>query len=163
MAIYKIFPSKDASMYTISQSMNTGLDEILEASTAIQAASPQVSRYLVEFSQTEINNFVETHVSGSGVTRLVINDTGVGTGGDFLYDQDMSAGPTYPTSSDGISGKVLPVNNDLAAPFQPPLPLADFTAPKIPPVAIVASAVTIPLPILESILLGAAVLGAWDL
>ena len=114
MAIYKIFPSKDASMYTISQSMNTGLDEILEASTAIQAASPQVSRYLVEFSQTEINNFVETHVSGSGVTRLVINDTGVGTGGDFLYDQDMSAGPTYPTSSDGISGKVLPVNNDLA-------------------------------------------------
>ena len=114
MAIYKIFPSKDASMYTISQSMNTGLDEILEASTAIQAASPQVSRYWVEFSQTEINNFVETHVSGSGVTRLVINDTGVGTGGDFLYDQDMSAGPTYPTSSDGISGKVLPVNNDLA-------------------------------------------------
>ena len=105
MAIYKIFPSKDATMYTISQSMNTGLDEILEASTAIQAASPQVSRYLLEFSQTEINNFVETHVSGSGVTRLVINDTGVGIGGDFLYDQDMSAGPTYPTSSDGISGK----------------------------------------------------------
>ena len=113
MAIYKIFPSKDASMYTISQSMNTGLDEIIEASTAIQSALPQVSRYLLEFSQTEINNFVEKHVSGSGVTRLVINDTGVNTGGDFLYDQDMSAGPTYPTSSDGISGKVLAVNNDL--------------------------------------------------
>jgi hypothetical protein len=104
MAIYKIFPSKDATMYTISQSMNTGLDEILEATTAIQAASPQVSRYLLEFSQTEINNFVETYVSGSGVTRLVINDTGVGIGGDFLYDQDMPAGPTYPTSSDGVSG-----------------------------------------------------------
>ena len=94
MAIYKIFPSKDASLYTISQSMNTGLDEILEASTAIQATKPQVSRYLLEFSQTEINNFVEKHISGSGVTRLVINDTGVGTGGEFLYDQDMAAGPT---------------------------------------------------------------------
>ena len=35
MAIYKIFPSKDSSLYTISQSMNTGLDEILEASTAL--------------------------------------------------------------------------------------------------------------------------------
>ncbi len=113
MAIYKIFPSKDATMYTISQSMNTGLDEILEASTAIQAASPQVSRYLLEFSQTEINNFVEKHVSGSGVTRLIINDTGVGTGGEFLYDQDMSAGPTYPTSSDSISGQTLAVNNNL--------------------------------------------------
>ena len=113
MAIYKIFPSKDSTLYTISQSMNTGLDEMLEATTAIQSAQPQVSRYLLEFSQTEINNFVEKHISGSGVTRLVINDTGVGTGGDFLYDQDMSAGPTYPTSSDGISGKVLAVNNDL--------------------------------------------------
>ena len=59
MAIYKIFPSKDASLYTISQSMNTGLDEILEASTAIESSQPQVSRYLLEFSQTEINNFVE--------------------------------------------------------------------------------------------------------
>ena len=113
MAIYKIFPSKDASLYTISQSMNTGLDEILEASTAIQATKPQVSRYLLEFSQTEINNFVEKHISGSGVTRLIINDTGVGTGGEFLYDQDMSAGPTYPTSSNSISGQTLAVNNNL--------------------------------------------------
>jgi hypothetical protein len=126
MAIYKIFPSKDATMYTISQSMNTGLDEILEASTAIQAASPQVSRYLLEFSQTEINNFVETHVSGSGVTRLVINDTGVGTGGDFLYDQDMSAGPTYPTSSDGISGKsTAELGNNLVYTIIPSSSLGD--------------------------------------
>lgn len=113
MAIYKIFPSKDASLYTLVPSKNTGLDEILEASTTIEQASPQVSRYLLEFSQTEINNFVEKHISGSGVTRLVINDTGVGTGGEFLYDQDMSAGPTYPTSSDSISGQTLAVNNNL--------------------------------------------------
>ncbi len=113
MAIYKIFPSKDASLYTLVPSKNTGLDEILEASTTIEQASPQVSRYLLEFSQTEINNFVEKHISGSGVTRLIINDTGVGTGGEFLYDQDMSAGPTYPTSSDSISGQTLAVNNNL--------------------------------------------------
>jgi len=113
MAIYKIFPSKDASLYTLVPSKNTGLDEILEASTTIEQASPQVSRYLLEFSQTEINNFVEKHISGSGVTRLVINDTGVGTGGEFLYDQDMSAGPTYPTSSNSISGQTLAVNNNL--------------------------------------------------
>ena len=113
MAIYKIFPSKDASLYTLVPSKNTGLDEILEASTTIEQASPQVSRYLLEFSQTEINNFVEKHISGSGVTRLIINDTGVGTGGEFLYDQDMSAEPTYPTSSDSISGQTLAINNNL--------------------------------------------------
>ena len=32
----KIFPLKDATMYTFSQSRNTGLDEILEATTAIR-------------------------------------------------------------------------------------------------------------------------------
>jgi hypothetical protein len=39
MAVYKIFPNKDASIYTISQSMNTGIDEIIEASTNIQATN----------------------------------------------------------------------------------------------------------------------------
>ena len=98
MAIYKIFPSKDSSLYTISQSMNTGLDEILEASTAIQDTKPQVSRYLMQFSQTEINNFVTTYISGSGVTVL---NTNLGES-DFLFDQTMAAGPNYPTSSDGV-------------------------------------------------------------
>ena len=49
MAVYKIFPNKDASIYTISQSMNTGIDEIIEASTNIQATRPQVSRYLIHY------------------------------------------------------------------------------------------------------------------
>ena len=31
MAIYKIFPEKDATLYTQYPTMNTGLDEILEA------------------------------------------------------------------------------------------------------------------------------------
>ena len=33
MAIYKLFPEKDATLYTQNTLMNTGLDEILEAST----------------------------------------------------------------------------------------------------------------------------------
>ena len=97
MAIYKIFPTKDTSLYSVSQSMNTGLDEIIEASTYIQNSSPQVSRYLLQFSQTEINNWVETYISGSGVTVIA-----EGAGSDFLFDQTMAAGPNYPTSSDGV-------------------------------------------------------------
>ena len=35
MANRKIFPTKDASMYTDNPILNTGLDEILEASTTL--------------------------------------------------------------------------------------------------------------------------------
>ena len=33
MAVYKIFPSQDATLYSAYPAMNTGIDEILEAST----------------------------------------------------------------------------------------------------------------------------------
>ena len=71
MAIYKIYPSKDATMYTQYPAMNTGLDEILEASTYLADTKGQVSRYLVQFSQNEINNIFDTYISNSqtGVTR----------------------------------------------------------------------------------------------
>lgn len=65
MAIYKIFPTKDASIYTEYPSMNTGLDEILECSTYIKDTLPQVSRYLTQFSDTEINDVINNKISGS--------------------------------------------------------------------------------------------------
>jgi len=103
MAIYKIFPTKDTSLYSVSQSLNTGLDEILEASTYIEGALPQVSRYLLEFSQPEINNFITTYISGSGVTVL---NTDIG-GSDLLYDQTMTSSANYPTQSNGV-GYITP-------------------------------------------------------
>ena len=101
MANRKIFPTKDASMYTLSQSMNTGLDEILEATTVIQQDKPQVSRYLLEFSQDEINTWVTSSVSGSvtGTTAgvMVLQDP-------YLvrpesYQRFETKGLSYPTSS----------------------------------------------------------------
>ena len=101
MANRKIFPTKDASMYTISQSMNTGLDEILEATTKLELSKPQVSRYVLEFSQNEINTWVTSSVSGSviGTTAgvMVLNDP-------YLVRPESYAGfetkgLTYPTSS----------------------------------------------------------------
>ena len=102
MAIYKIFPTKDTSLYTEKKAMNTGLDEVIEASTYLKDSKPQVSRYLLKFSQPEIDNFITTYISGSGVlgeTYSVL--AAFPDGGDFLFDQTMVAGPTYPTSSDG--------------------------------------------------------------
>ena len=101
MANRKIFPTKDASMYTISQSMNTGLDEILEATTKLELSKPQVSRYVLEFSQNEINTWVTSSVSGSviGTTAgvMILNDP-------YLvrpesYQRFETKGLSYPTSS----------------------------------------------------------------
>ena len=55
MAIYKIFPTKDATLYSMFPNMNTGLDEVIEASqTSISPAgttNPQTSRFLINFNQ----------------------------------------------------------------------------------------------------------------
>ena len=70
MAIYKLFPEKDATIYTQNPTMNTGLDEILEASTYLLDDAAQTSRYLIKFSQDEINGAYTNYVSGSGVSYL---------------------------------------------------------------------------------------------
>lgn len=56
MAIYKLFPTKDASIYTQDVEMNTGLDSILEASTYLINNDPYLSRYLIKFSTSEISD-----------------------------------------------------------------------------------------------------------
>jgi hypothetical protein len=60
MAVYKIFPTKDATIYSLYPSRNTGLDEIIESSTSVIDASPlpKNSRFLIQFSNTEINAII---------------------------------------------------------------------------------------------------------
>ena len=62
MAIYKLFPTKDTSLYSEFPTQNTGMDEILEASTYIKLGTPQTSRYLIEFSPTEITDVIKGHL-----------------------------------------------------------------------------------------------------
>ena len=66
MAVYKLFPSQDATMYSLFPQMNTGLDEIIEISNLNFALSsfPQVSRYLVQFDQDEIDNVIDGKIKG---------------------------------------------------------------------------------------------------
>ena len=63
MAVYKLFPTSDATIYSAYPDMNTGLDEILEASTDTQVTDsqnvtpyPQASRFLIKFSPSEISD-----------------------------------------------------------------------------------------------------------
>lgn len=54
MAVFKIFPIKDATLYSEFPNMNTGLDAILECSTT----RGEVSRTVIQFSQKEIDDIL---------------------------------------------------------------------------------------------------------
>jgi len=61
MAVYKIFPTQDATIYSAYPNQNTGLDEILDASTNFLTGSvqidgdlPQTSRFLIQFNNSDI-------------------------------------------------------------------------------------------------------------
>jgi len=83
MAVYKLFPEKDSSIYSGFPLMNTGLDEILEASTFYNTISPEVSRYLIKFSQTEINDLLDNKVGSNtfqvNLRNYIANITGINT------------------------------------------------------------------------------------
>lgn len=66
MAIYKLFPSQDATLYSSYSTMNTGLDAILEVSNKIDLDGlPTVSRYLIQFNNTEIIDVINNKISGN--------------------------------------------------------------------------------------------------
>lgn len=69
MAVYKIYPTKDATIYSYYPERNTGLDEIVEASTTpsefLDTGNPQTSRFLIQFSNTDINNVIDNIAGGA--------------------------------------------------------------------------------------------------
>lgn len=88
MAVYKIFPSQDATIYSAYPAMNTGLDEILEASTNFKTGIlqtngrfPQASRFLVQFDSNEIAyvsaSLIGTSSWTSNLRLFVANSTGL--------------------------------------------------------------------------------------
>jgi|TARA_R100000081_G_C4818169_1_gene177011 hypothetical protein len=83
MAVYKLFPLQDASVYSFYPFMNTGIDSIIEAGNINVNINPvpQVFRYLVEFDQVEINSVVDNIVGGaqfsSSLRNYVANAQGI--------------------------------------------------------------------------------------
>lgn len=80
MAIYKIYPEKDASIYSEFPSRNTGLDSILEASNYQSNGSGQVSRYLIKFSTNQISDIYNNKISGQDYKVYLKNFNAVITG-----------------------------------------------------------------------------------
>ena len=67
MAVYKLFPSQDATIYSRYPDKNTGLNEILSVSIedSQDSGNTQASRTLIQFSSIEIADVINNKVSGS--------------------------------------------------------------------------------------------------
>lgn len=67
MAIYKIFPHKDTSLYSMFPTMNTGIDAINQVSNLNFAlgTSPSVARSLIGFDTSEINDVINNKINGA--------------------------------------------------------------------------------------------------
>ena len=67
MAIYKIFPSQDASIYSFYPTMNTGIDPIIEVGNLNLNINPvaEVFRALVKFDQVEIDDILVNKIGSS--------------------------------------------------------------------------------------------------
>ena len=81
MAVYKLFPEKDSSIYSEFPLMNTGVDSILDVSTFYNSLSPEVSRFLIKFSQDEIGDILENKIGNSNfqtnLKTYIANITGL--------------------------------------------------------------------------------------
>jgi hypothetical protein len=66
MAIYKIFPTKDSSIYSYYPTKNTGIDEILDLSIykSIEGTG-DVSRIVIAFSPSEISDIINSKIGSN--------------------------------------------------------------------------------------------------
>lgn len=65
MAIYRIFPSQDASIYSEKQLMNTGRDELLEIGGYPNAGVGYTARTLMQFDTEDIQDVIDTKAGGT--------------------------------------------------------------------------------------------------
>ena len=98
MAVFKIFPTKDTTIYSAYPNLNSGLDEIIETSTTSvgeYGPNPQASRTLIQYSSTEINDIINNKISGSNF-NIYLNLYHAQISG--LYgDSSIEAYPIYGT------------------------------------------------------------------
>ena len=115
MAVYKIFPTKDATLYSLYPSMNTGLDAILEVSNIRNLElKPDVARYLIEFDTNEIKDIIDNKILGKEFDVFLRNyiSTAQGINADveleiFATAQSWNNGTGHyldvPEVNDGVS------------------------------------------------------------
>lgn len=73
MAVYKLFPSQDATLYSNKPTQNSGVDPILEVGRQIDTDGIGISRYLIKFDQGEISNIINNKVNNMPFTSTLKN------------------------------------------------------------------------------------------
>ena len=115
MAVYKIFPYKDATLYSYYPSMNAGIDAISEIfNTITLEGTPDISRFLMQFPTEEIVDIIDNKISGSSwnvyLKSFVATAQGIST--DYTLEifpvaQDWNNGTgeflDMPQTTDGVS------------------------------------------------------------
>ena len=96
MAVYKIFPIQDASIYSSIPTLNTGLDAILDVSKEYSYVDPSNSaanRALIKFSTEDINNTFNSYIgSGSYSASLKMY---LATAANIPSDYSLEVYPVY--------------------------------------------------------------------
>ena len=72
MAVYKIFPIQDNTLYSLTPTQNSGLDAINQVSNLNTALDtyPSVARSLIKFSENDISNVLNNIVNGNWDAHL---------------------------------------------------------------------------------------------
>ncbi len=121
MSVFKIFPSKDATIYSDSPDLNTGIDEILE----LRSTTDSISRILLQFSSDDIANLTQL-VTGSYDAYLKLSLANA----ENLYteytievktlaqDWDMGTGrySNSPITSNGVTWNSASISNQWTIP-----------------------------------------------
>ena len=100
MGVYKFFPIKDSTLYSHYVNRNAGIDEMLEVyNQNNETVNPQVARFLVQFDQDDINNFISNNNATSSINFLFKNYIAFGQG----YNLDTKI-EIYPISGSWDNG-----------------------------------------------------------
>ena len=93
MAVYKLFPLQDTTLYSFYPTMNTGIDPIIEVGNLNVNINPvpQVFRYLIQFDQSDINEVVDNKIKNtefsSSLKTYISNAQGV------IFDTELEVFP----------------------------------------------------------------------
>ncbi len=102
MAVYKLFPIKDATIYSGYPAMNTGLDALLEINSEYPITltpTPRVARSLIQFDQAEIDSVFDTKISSSNWSSSLKTSISVAEG-----ITQTSTVYVYPISGSWVNG-----------------------------------------------------------
>lgn len=103
MAVYKIFPEKDSSIYSYVPYMNAGLDPIMEIYNISPLGDVQTSRSLIKFPQDEINEIIDNKISGSNFNCHFRGYTAQSEG--IIDNSKLEIFPIYGNWSNGVGFK----------------------------------------------------------